>query len=151
MSLITGRIDRSGGAIVTVLVGVSAVRRSRLVAAQFKVPGEIALRLQIDTGSFATGFPTSVLHAPGISPYRVIPVSTTSTKPGEPHLVDQYEISLGLVSDMTCFSLPSVRAIASDDFGYRDGVQGILGREVLDRCVFQYCGPDSAFSLAFPD
>ncbi len=146
MPLITGTIDEQGAA-ACVLVGVSENRRKRLLGVGHPLPEEIPLRLQIDTGSFATGFPVRYFHALGISPFRSIRVRSSSTRPGEPHLAEQFDISLTLISGTTRVTIPSVHAIACEDFDA--DIQGLLGRDVLDHCIFSYYGPNSQFSLAF--
>jgi hypothetical protein len=38
----------------------------------------------------------------------------------------------------------------SSDFDEEDGaVQALIGRDILNRCVFNYYGPHQEFSLAF--
>jgi hypothetical protein len=45
--------------------------------------------------------------------------------------------------------VPTLQVIASDDFQPDEEVQGIIGRDVLDHCVFQYLGPEQKFTLSF--
>ena len=84
MPLITGTIGRDG-ATVSVLIGVSQNRRKRLVGVGLPVPEEVALQLQIDTGSHVTGIPPGVFEQLGIQPFRTIAVRTPSTS-GAPDL-----------------------------------------------------------------
>jgi hypothetical protein len=147
MPLVAGTIDQDG-AVVGVLVSVSNNRRRRLESVGFAVPGAVPLRLQIDTGSFVTALMPQVFQQLELSPFDVIPVRTPSTRPGHPHLADQYDVSLTMISGMTTLSIPSVFVIASDDFDV-EGVQGIIGRDILDRCNLMYLGPEHRFELAF--
>jgi hypothetical protein len=148
MSLVTGTLTPDG-AVVDLLVGVSANRRQRLVSVGFAVPTPVALRAQIDTGSFVTGMLPAVFDQLGIQPFRVVAVRTPSTTPGNPFHCEQFDVSLALVSGMDRVELPSVWVIASPDFQPHEGVQAIIGRDVLDRCVFTYAGPHRSFTLAF--
>lgn len=148
MPLITGDIT-GHGAIIVVQIGVSRNRRKRLESVGFRVPEPVALRLPIDTGSFATGLVPSVFTTLQIEPFTVIPVRTPSTRRGQPHSCYQYDVSLTLVSGESTRLLPSVHVIASDDFEEEEEIQGILGRDVLDSLHFEYHGPDRRFLLAF--
>jgi len=134
---------------VVVLVGVSDSRRAVLEKNGLAVPAPVPVRAQIDTGSHVTGFMPSVFKQLRIERFDVIPLRTPSTKPNEPHLADRYHVSLALVSGLAKKHLPSVFAIASDDFVEEEEVQAIIGRDVLRHCVFQYFGPHGTFELGF--
>ena len=150
MSLVSGRIS-SEGAIVVVLVGVSRNRQALLEKHGFPVPAKIHVNAQLDIGSFATAFLPSVFESLGIQPFGIIPVRTPSTKPGQPCPCDQFDVSVTFLSGMTPITISSVHAIASDDFdSHEDGVHAILGRDILDRCTLNYCGPERTFQLALP-
>jgi hypothetical protein len=58
-------------------------------------------------------------------------------------------VSLHLVSGMTVRTVPSVHVIAGAGYDLQGGVNGILGRDVLDRCHFTYLGPERRFQLGF--
>jgi len=149
MPLMTGDITEHG-AVISVLVGVSRNRRAVLEKHGMPVPKAVAVRAQLDTGSFITGFTTAVFQQLGIGHIQVIRIRTPSTTPDQPCDCFVFDVVLALVSGMDQTPL-SVHAIASDDFDReRDGdVNGIIGRDVLDRCNFTYLGPDKRFSLAY--
>jgi hypothetical protein len=150
MSLVSGRITKDG-AIVVVLVGVSKNRQALLEKHGFPIPKQIPVNAQLDIGSFATAFLPTVFTSLGVMPFGVIPVRTPSTKPGQPCLCDQFDVSVTFLSGMTPITVSSVHAIASDDFDrHVDGVNAILGRDILDKCILNYCGPDRIFQLALP-
>ena len=85
----------------------------------------------------------------GIEPFAVISIRTPSTRRGEPHRCDQFDVSISLVANANTFVIPSVHAIASDDFSPAEQVHAIIGRDILDRCVFEYFGPHKQFRLCF--
>jgi hypothetical protein len=149
MPVVTGVITEDG-AVISVLVGVSENRRRALQRVGFAVPPSVAVLAVIDTGSFATGLRPSIFDALGIQPFRTLPILTPSTKPDQPHICGQYDVSLTLVSGVNQLEIPSVHAIGTDDFR-EEGIQGIIGRDVLKRCVLNYYGPHATFELAFPD
>jgi hypothetical protein len=150
MSLVSGEITKDGATII-VLVGVSKNRRLRLEKAGLKVPTQVTVRAQLDTGSFATGFMPEVFQSLGVERFRDIPIRTPSTKRGQECRCDQYDVSVTLLSGMTQVVIPSVHAIASDDFDpEEEGVQAIIGRDILDRCTFYYHGVERSFQLSLP-
>jgi hypothetical protein len=149
MAIITGNITGQGATVV-VLVGVSRNRQRLLEKMGLLVPPKIPVCAEIDTGSFATGFLPEVYQRLGITTIGPVRVSTPSTRHGEGCLTDQYDVSITLVGNSSQLFFPSVLAIAGDDFSTdEDAPQGILGRDVLNRCVFNYYGPDQTFRLAF--
>src|SRR5437773_757541 len=121
MSIITGTIHQHDGAAVDVLVGVCPARRTRLLGVGFPVPAEVALRLQLDTGSAVTGFLPGVFAALEIPPFRTILLRTPSTRPGEPHEAPQYQVNVVLISGTDRTVIPNVLAIASEDFDAEEG------------------------------
>lgn len=148
MSIISGRID-GDGAIVGVLVGVSANREAVLHRLGMPVPATVPLRLLIDTGSFLTGLPAEVFARLGLTAVYQAAVRTPSTRPGQPFLPDIYDVAVGLASGISVSVLPSVQVLCSPDYRMDEPVNGILGRDVLDLCHFEYRGPSRYFELAF--
>jgi hypothetical protein len=148
MPIITGEITWHG-AIVCVLVGVGENRRKLLEKVGFPIPQPVQLRAEIDTGSAVTGTMHDVFRQLGLEPFKRIRVRTPSTTPENPALCDQYDVSISFISGTTKYTIPSVHAIASDDFQPSDEGQGIIGRDVLNSCHFQYFGPQRVFQLGF--
>lgn len=52
------------------------------------------------------------------------------------------------LSGMSRYPFHSVHVIAGH-FDRGAEVEGIIGRNLLDHCIFQYFGPDRRFTLAF--
>jgi hypothetical protein len=149
MSLVTGEIT-DDGPLIDVLVGVSKNRRQALERVGHPVPANMPVRAILDTGSHGTGFLPTLFAFLDITPFGTIPVRTPTTKPGQPCICDLYDVSVTLLSGMTPTVLPSIHAIASEDFDKEEGsVQALIGRDILGRCVFTYYGPHRTFSLAF--
>jgi len=148
MPIVKGTIHPDDGAVIGVMVGVSQNRRKVLERNHLPVPPPITVFAQIDTGSVVTGFQPAVFRDLEIQAFGRIPLRTPSTKPGEPWESDLYDVSVTLVSGNTTEYLPSIHSIVSEDFD-REGVQAIIGRDVLSRCAFFYHGPEGWFHLAF--
>ena len=113
------------------------------------IPTAISVRALIDTGSHVTGFAREIFTALELTPFGRTPLRTPSTKPGEPFYADQYEATLCFVSGTDRHPFPTVRVIASDDFQRGDEVEAIVGRDILNRCNFQYLGVAGRFELYF--
>ena len=148
MSLIRGAITTEG-ATIDMLVGVSNTRRAVLLRNHLPVPAEVAVRAQLDTGSFTTCIMPEVFQKLGLSPFERLLIRTPSTRRGEPCPCDRYDVSLTLVAGMALTPDPSVWVIASEDFIPEEHIQAIIGRDLLDKCVLNYEGPQKTFNLAF--
>lgn len=148
MGLVTGDITHQG-AVVGVLVGVSRNWETALRRVGHAVPHPVPVRALIDTGSNVTGLMRSILASLEIKPFSTIRISTPSTPPDCPHPCDLYDSSLSLVEGIKPATIPSVHVIAPEDFHHEEGVQALIGRDVLNLCNFQYLGPEKKFMLAF--
>lgn len=115
------------------------------------VPQRIYVRASIDTGSAVTAFRSTVFQQLELQPFSRIPIRTPSTTPNQPHYTDQYDVSVVLASAGAKKYFPSIYAIVSDDFNPEDeeGLEALIGRDVLAQCVFQYFGLDQKFDLSF--
>jgi hypothetical protein len=150
MSIITGQITDRDGAAIVVLVGVSGNRQRVLNKAGFPVPERVQVIAQLDTGSFVTAFAPEVYQSLGIDRFGTIQVRTPSTRRGEPSVCNQFDVSVTLVAGDRQVSFASVHAIASSDFDpAEEGVQAIIGRDILNRCVFNYYGTHKEFMVGF--
>lgn len=150
MPIVSGTITQHG-AVVDVHVGVSQRRQAVLERNALPVPPRIYVRALIDTGSAVTAFRSTVFQQLQLQPFTRIPIRTPSTAPGQPHFTDQYDVSLILASAGATKHFPSISAIVSDDFNPEDedGLEALIGRDVLAHCVFQYFGHDQRFDLSF--
>lgn len=148
MPLISGRIDRHG-AVVDVLVGVSGPRQRMLRRHGFPIPQPIPVRAMIDTGSFVTGFAPRVFRSLGIGSVGTLAVFTPSTSPDAPHPAEAFDVTLSVVANGAAHPFTTARVIAADCWLPDEGVEGLVGRDLLDHCGFQYWGPERTFTLAF--
>jgi hypothetical protein len=126
---------------------VSAARRSVLERNGFPVPARVTVRAVIDTGSAFTGFDPPVFGQLDLQPVGTREVLTPSTGP-RPHEAAEYDVSVSIAHPDLEMHIPRVLAIASV-FDPREGVQGMIGRDVLDACVLVYNGLLKTFTLAY--
>jgi hypothetical protein len=137
--------------VVDVLVAASRNRQALLKKLDMRLPAPVAVRAIVDTGSALTGFRSALFRKLGIQPFTKIPVRTPSTQPGSPHIADQYDVSVALIAGGRPTRFLSVHAISSDDFDpdQEDGLEAILGRDILDCCNLFYLGPEQRFELGW--
>jgi hypothetical protein len=148
MPYLTGPIVPAG-AVIDVLVGVSRPRRILLEKHNFAIPQSVHVRALIDTGASVSGFAPRVFTALDVTPVAKTFVLTPSTPPNAPHECDLYHVSLSLVADGSAHQFPDSQVIAADCWLAGEGIEALIGRDILDRCFFQYVGLERKFTLAF--
>ena len=84
-----------------------------------------------------------------LRPLDQIAVLTPSTKPDAPHLADWHQVSLSLVAEGRECPFPDTHVMSADCWLEGEGMEALIGRDILDRCFFQYLGLDRKYTLAF--
>ncbi len=148
MPILNGQIVRAG-AIIDVFVGVSRKRERLLQKHGFPIPQPIGVRALIDTGADVSGAAPQLFTALDLTPIDRIDVYTPSTKEDAPHQCDLYDVALFLVAGGQTHRLPDSRIVAADCWHADEGIQALIGRDILDRCYFQYHGLSRKFTLSF--
>jgi hypothetical protein len=128
------------------LVDVSLPRAEALRRMGMPVPSAVPVRGLIDTGASGTCVDPTCLATLGLSPTGQMPIHTPSTS-GTPHLCDVYDVSLVLLHPNLQLGIRALPVIASNLSV--QGIQALVGRDVLARCLFVYDGVAGIFSLAF--
>jgi hypothetical protein len=135
------------GPVLELFVGVSLPRSDALKKAGLPVPNPVKIRALIDTGASCTSIDPSVLKVLGVVSTGVIPIHTPSTVSGKPHLANQFDASLVLPHPLitrTFFAVPVIESALT-----HQGIQALLGRDILRFCLFAYDGEAQTFCLAF--
>lgn len=135
-----------GGPILDFLVGVSVPREDALRRHPLKIAQPVQVRGLIDTGASATCVDPDCLARLDITPTGRIPIHTPSTG-STPHTTDQYDVSLILLHPDLHLQL-QVLPVISSSLGLQ-GIQALIGRDVLAQCLFVFDGTARIFSLAF--
>lgn len=136
------------GPLVEVYVGVSELRRAVLQAARQPVPPPVACTFLVDSGASMSAVDSSRLLPLALAPSGVCRGHTPSTR-GVAVQFDRFDVQLflrgsgpgeGWVAD-------PVPVMASSFTG--QGIDGLIGRDILDRGLFHYNGRARTFTLAF--
>jgi hypothetical protein len=137
------------GPLIFVNVGVSAPRSAALLAAGQGPPAPVVAKLIVDTGASLTSIDCTILAQLALTSKGKVPIHTPSTQ-GVPHQADQFDVSL------TIFGAPnappvyvnSAMPVVEGQFKVQ-GIDGLLGRDVLAVARMTYGGPDSWYGISF--
>lgn len=135
-----------GGPLIDVLIGVSKARQLALTQAGQSVPSSLQVRALIDTGASCSCIDPSIPKALGLAPTGIVTMLTPSTG-GQPHTANQYDVSLVLRHPNLSLTLWTV-AMAESQL-LMQGIQALIGRDVLTNCLLVYDGQVGSFTLAF--
>jgi hypothetical protein len=138
----------ANGPILSALVTVSEARAAALNAVSQQIPPAVPIRALVDTGASCTCIDPSVLVALSLTPTGSVNISTPSTG-SAPHSADQYDVGFAIPNGGGLpFFLRTMPVIASELLNPQ-GFHALLGRDVLQHCVFVYNGDMGFFTLAF--
>lgn len=146
MPHLTIGLDDIRGPIIKLFVGVSTPRRTALQTAGLPVPTPIVVDFLVDTGASCTAVDAATIAPLGISPTGDILVSTPTTG-GQPETRLQYDVAL-ILYHADNSRLFGVHPVIATDFGQQN-IGGLLGRDVLEKCLLVYDGSNKHFCLAF--
>jgi hypothetical protein len=136
-----------GQPLIQVFVGVSAPRQQALVASGQPVPPAQRLAFLIDTGASGTCVDPAAIVSLNLSPTGTALIQTPSTG-STPHSCNTYDVSLTVPSPSGLpLLLPALPIIESQL--KLQGIDGLLGRDVLAKCTLFYNGPLAGYTLAY--
>jgi hypothetical protein len=134
------------GPLVDLLVGVSHPRAQALVRQKQPIPNPVQIRALIDTGASCSCVDAQVLSSLRLMPTGSTPIHTPPTK-DTPHSASQYDVSLTLLHPKLHLTFQAVPVLETH-LSFQ-GIQALIGRDVLGNCLFVYDGEAGHFSLAF--
>ena len=135
------------GPIIDIQISVSSPRRDALEAAGLAIPEAVLCRLLIDTGASCTCIDPWVIKALGITPSGSTTIHTPSTNADSNHQYNQYDVCLCIPHQAISryfYAIP----ILESNFSHQ-GIDGLLGRDVLSSCLFIYNGEMGLYTLSF--
>lgn len=138
----------TGGPLLIATIGVSIPRMQAILAANGTVPTPITGTFLIDTGASCTCVDDTFIAQLGLQPTGVVPIQTPSTGAGLHHC-DQFDISMFIpaATNTAGHLISALPAIATHL--KNQGIDGLIGRDVLDNCTFIYNGTAKFFTLAY--
>ena len=147
MPHLTFEVDRAGRPVLDLFLTQSAAEIEALEAVGHGGVQSLPVRALIDTGAGLTMIERSFVERLSLSPTGYVDVHTASTGQHPIHSpVYTIQLSIaGMANGVIAADLPVVSA---DDLGGLE-VQILLGRNLLDRCLFFLNGPERRFTLAF--
>lgn len=139
----------NGSPLIFVKVGVSQPKAIALATAGRQVPTPVNGSFLIDTGASSTCIDRNVVSKLGLLPTGTQSVRTPSTGV-TPVTLDEYEISLQVLDGRAGRSVFSARSMPIISTNLRSqGLDGLLGRDVLAHCVATFDGRAQTYTLDF--
>ena len=137
-----------GGPELKAVVGVSQPRAEALTQAGKPIPKAVAIRALVDTGASGTCIDPSVLKSLGLTATGSTLVHSPTTR-GAAQPADQYDVSILIFGKATepPLVVPSLAIMESELLV--QGIQGLIGRDILCNCLLTYNGAVGTFTLAF--
>lgn len=137
------------GPLINISVGVSGPRAVALAQAGQAIPQRIIAKLVVDTGASGTALDCTILQQLGLTPTGNIEIHTPST-PGIPHSALQYDISILIFGANAMMPIFGLHALPVIDGQFKpQGVDGLLGRDVLGGARLTYFGSDNWYGISF--
>ncbi len=149
VSHFTLQID-SAGPVLQALVAVSNPRRTALGKAGQPVPNPVPIRALVDTGASCTCVdPTVLKDGLKLTPTGSVSVNTPTTG-ATPHDAEQYDIALYIpaVAGQPVLVFETIPVVSSVLLSSQ-GFHALIGRDILQQCLFIYNGATGTFTLGY--
>jgi hypothetical protein len=134
------------GPLLSVAIGCSFPRTQVLLANNQPVPTVGSGQFLVDTGASMTCVDPDVIAHLNLPLIGSIMIATPSTN-GVPVACEQYDASVLIpgASVRDNFVIPAIPILATKL--KPQGIEGLLGRDIIDRCLLVYNGPARILSL----
>jgi hypothetical protein len=137
------------GPVATAYVQLSGPRRKALEEVGQPIPEAIPIRALVDTGASCTCVDPVVMKKLQIAPTGSVPMHTPST--GQtPHHADQYDVTI-IIPGASAGDAPLIFetiSVVGTDLAVQ-GIDALIGRDILSRCILHYNGDLGFFSLCY--
>jgi hypothetical protein len=136
------------GPVLNAIVSVSNERSAALTAAGQSAPKPVPIRALVDTGASSTCVDPSVLAALSLTPTGIVLLSTPSTG-GTPHQAEQFDVALIIPAPAGPALVFRTMPVVASELLASQGFHALMGRDILDQCLFSYNGSIKLFTLAY--
>ena len=136
------------GPLIHVFVSASAPRVAALTNAGQTAPPAHLAKLVVDTGASLTAIDKAILQQLNLTATGKTPIHTPSTQ-GQPHLTDQYDVGLTIFGHGNAVVYLTTALPVIEGSFKAQGIDGLLGRDVLAVARLTYGGPDNWYGLSF--
>lgn len=134
--------------IIRAVLSVTQARADALTGAGQPVPAPQAMTALVDTGASCTCVDPAIIQALGLAVTGSTLMFTPSTG-AQGHLTDQYDAKIQIFCSQHQLPLevPVLPVVAS---ALRvQGIDALIGRDVLQQCLLSYNGQSGFFTLAY--
>lgn len=140
-------IAPDAGPLLMVYVAVSVPYADTLRKFGKPVPAQLHGSFLIDTGASCTCVDPKFLAPLGLRPTSMVPMLTAGTN--DHKLCPQYDVSIHIpnTGNIPPLFLPATPLVLADLNA--QGIDGLLGRDILDTCTLIYNGTAGTCSLAY--
>jgi len=147
MPSINLQIQKPAGPLIQVFIGVSTPRSDALKAAGLPVPSAVVGTFLIDTGASCTCIDPTLINKLGIPASGSCPISTPSTQ-GTPHQCNLYDVMMFVPNaDGGGHFIEAMPVVETSLIS--QGIEGLIGRDVLDTCLLVYNGVTGHYSISY--
>lgn len=134
------------GPLIDVVIEVSQPRQQALTKAGKPIPPSITARLLIDTGASCTSIDAQIFQSLGLTPTGTMDIHTPSTGIN-PVQQNQYDVRIIIPHSAISRYFHAVPVLEANF--QAQGIQGLLGRDILKECVLFYNGEIGLYTLSF--
>lgn len=137
------------GPVVNAAIMVGDARQQALQDAGQEIPAPQMIRALIDTGAGISGVDPTVLKALGLTQTGEAEIHTPSTK-GIAVTTPTYDVKIaipaGRPGDLHFIS--ETIQVTATDLSVQ-GLQALIGRDILKSCILHYNGADELFTISY--
>ena len=149
MPYFTRQVAQDGSLRFIAFIGVSQARRQALISSGRVAPNDMQVQAIVDTAASCTCVDPAVLTQLGLTPTGTTAINTPTTG-GQPAMVNQYDVSLTIPSNVSQPALfHHTIPVVETALLAAQGFHVLLGRDVLRGCLLTYDGQSGLFTLAF--
>lgn len=135
------------GPIVRLGIMVSTPRRNALAAVGLPIPPPEIVDVLVDTGASGTCIDPSHIAKLGIAPSGIIDIHTPSTA-GVATQCKQFDVDIAVILDNGQYHFVSTLPVIESSLASQ-GIDGLLGRDVLSQGILIFNGTAKTFTLSF--